>query len=740
MVDATAGVERGGGAACCALHVEDVVAAAEVDDEILDAVIVDAALPRRHRRATDHVGDRNVGVGTAEGDGEGRSMELDRNVVGERERRVRVVRVEDRAQRRKEVGGRSARGDRAGCVVLQLPLRVREDEVDQVRARAVRCDRLHHVQRRRRRAVGDEANPDRRGRVERRDQRALRRRGCAGELAQVEADVGAADRDKEGPGRRSGGDGDRRDAVDLPQGRLDIGGCRVRRNRRVPVARRAQQRAGRCQEPVAHPLQLREVQTRSRAGEQDAVAVPAGGARGEVDVDTGDAEQRVQRGLQAALAGRGADGDAAVARREQLVGAGCGGDVDGLLLSDRGHPEAGQRRAGQGGGRRVRVLRVVDDQVVDVGARVDRQQAGDACDQAGVRDVDRVAARAGVDARVAGDRLDVDRVVAGARDDRVRRRARALDRECVVAVAEVDVDRLELLVGDATGHRDAADDRVATHAEPGDRVLGQRAVDVVRVVRVVEVERVDLLRLVDRRVGVERRDEIRVTLARDDRVTRRIDIPAGREGDLAAGDERLVGRLDTGREGGRDGADRAAARRRRRVAVVGQLPILRRDAGGQEPVRGERPVDAALRCDRGAERRIRGAADDADGVVTRAAARRDDLEVRGERRAPRVLEEQARIAEQAGGERRREVLVTVFEHLAQKCGGEQRRDRVVGGDGDLVDGAVERKPPLVAELRCAGKLDERLRPRDAREHRLVGRAVEDSLAARQLRAVVGQVD
>ena len=112
---------------------------------------------------------------------------------------------------------------------------------------------------------------------------------------------------------------------------------------------------------------------------------------------------------------------------------------------------------------------------------------------------------------MAGDGLDVDRVVARPAVEVGRAGVRRLDGEGVVAAAELDVQGLEVVVLDAARQLAAGDHGVAAHAEAG-QVIGGQVADVVgRAVAVEDVHDVDLLRLVDAEVQVDRAVEVAVS-------------------------------------------------------------------------------------------------------------------------------------------------------------------------------------------------------------------------------------
>ena len=115
------------------------------------------------------------------------------------------------------------------------------------------------------------------------------------------------------------------------------------------------------------------------------------------------------------------------------------------------------------------------------------------------------------------------------------------DREVVLAIAQRDVEDLEVAVRDAARQRAAGDDGVAAHAKAGQVIGCQYAHVVGRAVAIEDIEGIDLRRLVDPGVEVDR--AVEVVVAR----LRRVELAGLDDSDLA--DRRDVGRRDKGLAG-----------------------------------------------------------------------------------------------------------------------------------------------------------------------------------------------
>ena len=264
----------------------------------------------------------------------------------------------------------------------------------------------------------------------------------------------------------------------------------------------------------------------------------------------------------------GVDGPVGDAQR---VGAGRGLDVDRLHFGDRRHAHAGQAGPGQAGNAAVVLGAVIDVQRVGPGTADDGQQRVDRLQLVGGRrrqvrrggaaDTDAVIAVTGIDGGVAGDRLDVDAVVAAAAGQVGGAGVGREDREGVVAAAEPDIEDFQILVDDAARQDAAGDHGVAAHAEAGQVVRGKDADVIGGTAGVVDVQRIDLVGLVDPGIQVDRLIEVVVALHRsieladlDDRdLPDRRHIDGGGElGSGQVGDHKL--RTPGGRREGHDAA------------------------------------------------------------------------------------------------------------------------------------------------------------------------------------------
>ena len=337
-------------------------------------------------------------------------------------------------------------------------------------------------------------------------------------------------------------------------GRLDVDrldGVAIRRRRavvqggRLDAHRRIRTRDELRRVDVLRPRELAEVDSGVVAREADRVRDVFARAdladddlRGRVAV--GRSERLRDGGGVIAVVERDRRGRLPGQRDVELVVTARRADVERLRLADRAHEETGQRRGGERAGARVVRRGVGEVDGVGAVACVERQQARELVDAAVVAgDVDRVVAGARVDLSVPTDRLHVDHVGAAGARHGGRAAVRVLDREGVLAEAEMDLDRLEVRVGDPAGELLPGDDRLAAHPETREAVLRQHT-DVVRGAVVVEhVQRVDLVGFLHARVRVERRDVVLVAGLRHHCLAAcRVERPAALEGDLAARDER----------------------------------------------------------------------------------------------------------------------------------------------------------------------------------------------------------
>ena len=285
-----------------------------------------------------------------------------------------------------------------------------------------------------------------------------------------------------------------------------------------------------------------------------------------VALDRGAAEGQ-QRG------GGAARVDAAVGDA-QGVGAGGGLHVDGLHFGHRRHAQPGQGGAAEDAVGSPALGAAVDIQRVVAGAADQGQECLHAAEQVGRRrsgrqvgrriaaDAQHVVAGAGVDGGVAGDRLHVDGVGAGAAGDVGRAGVGRQDMELVGPRAKLDVEHLQVAVDDAARQDAAADRGVAAHAEAGEMVGAQETFVVGRAVAVVDSEGIDLRRLVDPGVEVDRAVEIVVAGRRGVELAALDDRGLAHRRHLDVGGESLAGEVGdhhpvAGRRGGE--GDHAAA-------------------------------------------------------------------------------------------------------------------------------------------------------------------------------------
>ena len=187
----------------------------------------------------------------------------------------------------------------------------------------------------------------------------------------------------------------------------------------------------------------------------------------------GAVDRRLEVGLRCGREDRrGCPGRAGRVRHRERVVAGDAGrlDHDPLHRVDRVDGRSLPRRA---------VDHVRDDRLRDVAA--DREQAIQLRERlCRLVDIEDIVALAEIDGGVPGDRVDVDDVVAAAGVElHLGAGRRVVDDELVRAVAEVDLEILDVLECDAAGLerravRTRADRPVAAHAEAGDPELVER--------------------------------------------------------------------------------------------------------------------------------------------------------------------------------------------------------------------------------------------------------------------------
>ncbi len=200
-----------------------------------------------------------------------------------------------------------------------------------------------------------------------------------------------------------------------------------------------------------------------------------------------------------------------------------------LHLLHRGHVEACQRARRQRPGIGIGISGIIDVDLVEVnGCRQEidnlrpadnRQQTGDLINQlGGTTHIDRISgqhtgvkvADAGttINSGMSGNRLDVDDIVARAAMDGGRPLMGGLYREGIRTRAETDVDLLEIGVGDATLDGLAANDGVGPHAQAEETAVSQGAEVIRYAVAVVDIQNIDLVRLIGKNIAVDRTDEI----------------------------------------------------------------------------------------------------------------------------------------------------------------------------------------------------------------------------------------
>ena len=699
-----------------AADVDDVAAGAGEDvRRVLDRPHGDVVVPRPCHQVGGGRGPEHVEhvVALAGGDVEG----------------VDVV-VVDAVDPRRDLDGAL---ERRGVDLLDLLVRERALERDRVRVAVLIDGDIVGERQRRVGVVGVEHGAQGRQQVGRRGVRADQARGDVVDDARA-----VGDEEVEDVAATTRRDGQRLDVREIGRRRalVQLGDGHVHRR----VRARDQTGGGEC----LGPLQRREREPGVGAGEPDRVRDV--GRRPEqahrhvaADAEELTEREREARAVEVEVERTGRP----VARGAQLVGAARGPDLDRLLLTDARHLEPGERGVRQGAGGAVRGGRIVDVDGVAPGSGVDRQQTADLVDaRAGRADVDRVVAGAGVNRRVAADRLHVDRVVAGTGHDRRRSVVRALDRDRVVPGPEVEVDRLEVRVRDPSGHGPPGHDRVAAHPQAGERVLRQHAGLVRRIGGVVDVERVDLLGLDDPRVEVERREVVLIALAGDDRLSVH-DRPLARERHGGAGDERgeradatrrgeAVRQLPDQVAGGvrgarRDRVVRLAVKRERR-AVDRERPLVVRLRRREEVVGADRPPDRRLGGHHRAAHR--------GGALRLGAGARSDREADGEGRVVDPVQQQLAVTQQADPQ------LGGVDAAAVDSGGELLGDRRSGLIARRRDRqrrqTLQRQAPRVARLREPADRDRGVRPGDVRQVGLARGADELGLRAGDRLAVDGQ--
>ena len=413
-----------------------------------------------------------------------------------------------------------------------------------------------------------------------------------------------------------------------------------------------------------------------------------------------------------------------VGRDAQLVGARRGLDCDHLRLGDRRHVEPDHRLACHRADVVVRVPAVIEIQnvgqrVVELATTVHREQRIQRIQHSTVAaHADHIRILTRVDGRIAGDGLHDDCVTALAGADVRGAVVGGLDREGVVAVAQLDVQHLEVRVNNAAGENAPADHGLVAHAEAGDRRRRQDADIIGRAVAVEEVQRIDLGGLSDPNVRVNRRVEVAVARRGNDQFARLLDHTIGRR-HQSTGTEQLERRAD--RVAGRVRDDQLVPIHRR-LEVVGEGGIDRQGQGHRDRI-----VCVAL--DHGvADSKLRVAISNPHGpdvsdhklIVQRHRA---DVEFR-----PGV--------HKRNGVTRNERLILRANRIGQT--GRKLANAIVSTDIKYVIVVAQRHKPCLAFIGCLDNLERGQRPLEvvnAAKLRLVGRAA-DRCAAKADVAVI----